>query len=167
MILCLGYSISSYDSALFICHPNKDLILLLLFVDDMIITTDGIQKLNFSINHLRWKILATIVIFLAWRSFPEWKDSTPPMLSINLIFYLKLVLLTVRLLIHLLSLMHIWSLIRGIIFKLHTLLKIDWHPDLSYSHSSKHFLWCTSSVLIHVYPSISPLYCFSMHFSIS
>jgi hypothetical protein len=36
----LGYSISSYDSALFICRTDRGIILLLLYVDDMIITGD-------------------------------------------------------------------------------------------------------------------------------
>lgn len=39
----LGYSFSSYDSALFIHHFDKDLILLLLYVDDMIIIGDNLN----------------------------------------------------------------------------------------------------------------------------
>ena len=45
----LGYSISSYDSALFIRRTDRGTILLLLYVDDMIITRDditGIQELK-------------------------------------------------------------------------------------------------------------------------
>ena len=45
----LGYMISHYDSALFLCRTDKDTILLLLYVDDMIITGDnlsGIQELK-------------------------------------------------------------------------------------------------------------------------
>jgi hypothetical protein len=45
----LGYSISSYDSALFIRRTDEGIILLLLYVDDMIITRDdiiGIQELK-------------------------------------------------------------------------------------------------------------------------
>ena len=48
-ISCLGYIASHYDSTLFLHRTNKDTILLLLYVDDMIITSDdlsGIQELN-------------------------------------------------------------------------------------------------------------------------
>ena len=45
----LGYMTSYYDSALFLRRINKDTILLLLYVDDIIITSDdlsGIQELK-------------------------------------------------------------------------------------------------------------------------
>ncbi|RVW69856.1 Retrovirus-related Pol polyprotein from transposon RE1 [Vitis vinifera] len=48
-IFCLGYTASPYDSALFLRRTDKDTILLLLYVDDMIITGDdlsGIQELK-------------------------------------------------------------------------------------------------------------------------
>ena len=48
-IFCLGYSANPYDSALFLCRIDKGTILLLLYVDDMIITGDdlnGIQELK-------------------------------------------------------------------------------------------------------------------------
>ena len=48
-IFCLGYSASPYDFALFLRRTDKGTILLLLYVDDMIITGDdlsGIQELK-------------------------------------------------------------------------------------------------------------------------
>ena len=48
-IFHLGYTVTSYDSALFLHRTDKGTILLLLYVDDMIITGDdhsGIQELK-------------------------------------------------------------------------------------------------------------------------
>ena len=42
----LGYMASHYDSALFPRHTNKDTILLLLYVDDMIITGDDLISIQ-------------------------------------------------------------------------------------------------------------------------
>ena len=49
----LGYMASHYDSTLFLCRTDKDTILLLLYVDDIIITGDdlsGIQELKDFLN---------------------------------------------------------------------------------------------------------------------
>ena len=41
-ISCLSYMASHYDFALFLCRTDKGTILLLLYVDDMIITGDDL-----------------------------------------------------------------------------------------------------------------------------
>ena len=49
----LGYMASHYDSTLFLCRTDKDTILLLLYVDDIIIIGDdlsGIQELKDFLN---------------------------------------------------------------------------------------------------------------------
>ena len=57
----LGYLASQYDSTLFIHRTNKGIILLLLYVDNIIITViTSVTFKNsriFSVNNLRWKIL--------------------------------------------------------------------------------------------------------------
>ena len=42
----LGYMASHYDSVLFLRRTNKDTILLLLYVDDMIITGDDLNDIQ-------------------------------------------------------------------------------------------------------------------------
>ena len=44
-IFCLGYTTNPYDPALFLRRTNKDTILLLLYVDDMIITSDDLSDI--------------------------------------------------------------------------------------------------------------------------
>ncbi|RVW65491.1 Retrovirus-related Pol polyprotein from transposon RE1 [Vitis vinifera] len=67
-IFHLGYTASPYDSALFLRRTDKDTILLLLYVDDMIITGDdlsGIQELkDFLSQQFEMKDLGHLSYFL-------------------------------------------------------------------------------------------------------
>ena len=67
-IFCLGYSANPYDSALFLCRIDKGTILLLLYVDDMIITGDDlndIQELKYFLSQqFEMKDLGHISYFL-------------------------------------------------------------------------------------------------------
>ena len=64
----LGYTVSHYDSALFLHRTDKGTILLFLYVDDMIITGDdlnGIQKLkDFLSQQFEMKDLGHLSYFL-------------------------------------------------------------------------------------------------------
>jgi hypothetical protein len=64
----LSFSISSYDSALFLRRTSKGTILLLLYLDDMIITSDylsGIQELkDFLCQNFEMKDLGHLSCFL-------------------------------------------------------------------------------------------------------
>uniref|UniRef100_A0A2N9FPW0 Reverse transcriptase Ty1/copia-type domain-containing protein n=1 Tax=Fagus sylvatica TaxID=28930 RepID=A0A2N9FPW0_FAGSY len=63
-----GFTPSFYDSALFICHTSTGITFILLYVDDMIITSDdiaGIRDLQkFLSQHFKMKDLGTLSYFL-------------------------------------------------------------------------------------------------------
>ena len=67
-IFCLGYMANHYDSALFLYRTDKGTILLLLYMDDMIITGDnlsGIQELkDFLSQQFEMKDLGHLSYFL-------------------------------------------------------------------------------------------------------
>ena len=67
-IFCLGYTVSPYDSALFLRRIDKCTILLLLYMDDIIITGDdlnGIQELkDFLSQQFEMKDLGHLNYFL-------------------------------------------------------------------------------------------------------
>ena len=66
----MGYTASPYDSALFLCRIDTGTILLLLYVDDMIITGDdlkGIQEFkNFLSRQFEMKDLGHLSYFLGF-----------------------------------------------------------------------------------------------------
>jgi hypothetical protein len=100
----LGFSISSYDSTLFLRRIGKRTILLLLYVDDLIITGDdlsGIQELKDFLSQIfEMKDLGHLSYFWVLRLLPLMMVSTSLKTSTLPIFCLELALPIIRLLIH-------------------------------------------------------------------
>jgi hypothetical protein len=77
IVFSLGYSISSYDFALFIRCMDRGIILLLLYVDDMIVIgDDSIGILEFILSqHFEMKDLGTLGYFLGLEIYSSSSDS--------------------------------------------------------------------------------------------
>ena len=108
-ISCLGYIASHFDSALFFYRTNKGTILLLLYVDDMIITGDdlnGIQELKDFLNQqFEMKDLGHYSYFLGLEITHSIDELLKPSILLN--FCLELDSMITRLLTLQLNLMHI------------------------------------------------------------
>ena len=108
----LGYMANHYDSALFLRRTDKGTILLLLYVDDMIITGDdlsGIKELKDFLNQqFEMKDLRHLSYFLGLKSLILQIDFILLKSSMPLNSCLELDSLIARLLTLQLSLMHIW-----------------------------------------------------------
>ena len=108
----LGYMASHYDFALFLCRIDKGIILLLLYMDDMIITSDDLRAFKnsriFSVSSLRWKILDILATSWVLKSLILQMTFILLKPSIPLNSFLELDSLIVRLLTLQLNLMHIW-----------------------------------------------------------
>ena len=100
---------SHYDFALFVRRTDKDTILLLLYVDDMIITGDdlsGIQELkDFFSQQFGMKDLGYLNYFLGLEITHSIDELLKPSILLN--FFLELDSLIVRLLTLQFNLMHI------------------------------------------------------------
>jgi len=103
-----GFTPSSYDSALFLRKIAGGTILLLLYVDDMIITGDdlpGISHLKqFLSRQFEMKDLGALNYFLGWKSLRILQAIFSHRQNMPLIFWLVLVSLIARLLLPLLML---------------------------------------------------------------
>ena len=142
----LGYIANHYDSTLFLCRTDKGTILLLLYVDNMIITDDDLVAFKnsriFWVSSLRWKIWDISATSLVLKSLIQQMVFILLRPSVLLNFCLKLDSLIVKLLTLQLNLMCIWlpqeggkplsnpSLYRRLIDSLVYLTVI--HPDISY-----------------------------------
>ena len=108
-IFCLGYMTSHYDSALFLHHTNKCIILLLLYVDDMIITGDDLSEIqelkDFLSQQFEMKDLGHYSYFLGLEITHSIDELLKPSILLN--FCLELDSMITRLLTLQLNLMHI------------------------------------------------------------
>ncbi len=100
----MGYSISSYDSALSLRRTAKGTILLLLYVDDMIITNDDISEIqelkDFLSQNFEMKDLGRLSNYFLGLEITSSDDGFYFTQAKYTIFCLELVLPITRLLIH-------------------------------------------------------------------
>ena len=148
---------SHYDSALFLCRTNKGIILLLLYVDDMIITGDDlsdIQELKIFLSqqfemkdfgHLNYFLGLEITHSIDGLYITQSKYASK-LLSQAGLTDSKIVDTSVE-------------------FNAH-LTPTGGKPLSNHCHSSRHFLCCSPGEPVFVYFTISSLCCCSAHSSI-
>ena len=149
----LDYIANYYDSALFLCRINKDTILLLQYMDEMIIIDDalnGIQELkDFLSQQFEMKGFGHLNYFLSLeithctdRLYITQAKYTSELLSWVKLTDDKTIDTPIELNAQLIS--------------------SGGKPlsNLSYCHSSKHFLCCSPSELVFVCSTIDSLYCY-------
>ncbi|RVW25479.1 Retrovirus-related Pol polyprotein from transposon TNT 1-94 [Vitis vinifera] len=143
-IFHLGYTASPYDSALFLRRTDKGTILLLLYVDDMIITGDdlsGIQELkDFLSQQFEMKDLGHLNYFLGL----EITHSTDGLYITQAKYAFDLLSQA----------------------GLTDSKTVDTPLSLSHSYSSRHLLCCSSGEPVFVCFTINSLCCCSAHSSI-
>ena len=167
----LSYMASHYDSALFIRRTDKGTILLLLYVDDMIITGDdlnGIQELKVFLNQqFEMKDLGHLSYFLGL----EITHSTDELYITQAKYASELLSragLTDRKTVDTPVELNAYLTPTGgkPLSNPSLLQTIGWQLSLSHRHSSRHLLYCSSGEPVSVCFTIYSLCCCSTHSSI-